>query len=89
MLLKSLVILIVNTMQNELKQGSYRHYSGKEYELVGVGKHSETHETMVVYRALYESERFGNNALWVRPLELFTDTVEIDGKEMSRFTYLG
>jgi len=48
--------------------GKYQHYKGGLYELIGVGLHSETHEAMVVYRALYDSEEFGNNALWVRPL---------------------
>ena len=61
--------------------GKYRHFKGKEYEVVGVAKHSETLEDMVVYRQLY-----GNGGLWVRPKEMFLDTVERDGKVFKRFT---
>ena len=61
--------------------GKYRHFKGKEYEVVGVAKHSETLEDMVVYRQLY-----GNGGLWVRPKDMFLDTVERDGKAFKRFT---
>ena len=61
--------------------GKYRHFKGKEYEVVGVAKHSETLEDMVVYRQLY-----GNGELWVRPKDMFLDTVERDGKVFKRFT---
>ncbi|MFH0912136.1 MAG: DUF1653 domain-containing protein [Patescibacteria group bacterium] len=67
-----------------LKSGRYRHYKGNEYELVGIAKHSETLEDLVVYRALY-----GNNDLWVRPLKMFIEEVEIDGKTIPRFGYVG
>lgn len=67
-----------------LKLGKYRHYKGKEYEVVGIAKHSETLEELVVYRALY-----GNHDLWVRTLEMFTGEVEIDGKKVPRFEYVG
>ena len=63
--------------------GRYRHYKGNEYE-VDVARHSETLEDMVVYRALY-----GDHGLWVRPLVMFTQDVEVDGKRMSRFHYIG
>ena len=56
------------------------------YEVVGVAKHSETLEDLVVYRALYESAEFGNNALRVRPLKMFQEKVVVDGKEVERFT---
>ncbi|MFA5355663.1 MAG: DUF1653 domain-containing protein [Candidatus Paceibacterota bacterium] len=68
---------------NEIKLGRYRHYKGKEYEVLGIAKHSETLEEMVVYRALY-----GDNELWVRPLKMFTETVKVDGKEVLRFEYI-
>jgi hypothetical protein len=67
---------------NILKLGKYRHYKGKSYEVIGVAKHSETLEELVVYRALY-----GNHDLWVRPLKMFTEEVEINGKKMPRFEY--
>lgn len=65
----------------------YRHYKNKDhiYEIVGVARHSETLEEMVVYKALYESEEFGNNALWVRPKAMFLESVIVDGREMKRF----
>lgn len=65
-----------------LKPGKYRHYKGKEYEVLGVARHSETLEELVVYKALYQPE--GEN-LWVRPLKMFTETITIDGKEVPRF----
>lgn len=67
-----------------LKPGVYRHYKGPRYEVVGVAKHSETEEQQVVYKPLY-----GEHALWVRPLAMFTETVEVDGKKMLRFEYEG
>lgn len=63
-----------------VKVGKYRHYKGKEYEVIGVAKHSETLEELVVYRALYS-----NGNLWVRPKAMFTESVEIDGKKVPRF----
>lgn len=53
----------------DLKLGKYQHYKGQFYEVIGVARHSETLEELVVYRALYDSEEFGKNALWVRPLK--------------------
>ena len=55
----------------EIKLGKYKHYKGKLYQVIGVARHSETLEEMVVYRALYNSEEFGKNCLWVRPLRCF------------------
>jgi hypothetical protein len=69
-----------------LKLGKYRHYKNKEYEVIGVAKHSETLEELVVYRALYENEV---SKLWVRPLALFVGDVEIDRKKIPRFKYIG
>lgn len=67
--------------------GVYEHYKGKRYEVIGVAKHSETLEDMVVYKALYESE-FGKEVLWVRPKLLFEEYVEVEGKTVPRFSKL-
>ena len=72
-----------------LKPGIYRHYKGKEYEVIGIAKHSETLEDMVVYKALYESDKFDKDQLWIRPLSMFVEKVIIDGKEIPRFEYVG
>ncbi len=64
--------------------GKYRHFKGKYYEVIGVAKHSETEEEMVVYRQLY-----GEHGLWVRPASMWEETVERDGKTYRRFTYVG
>ena len=67
-----------------LKLGKYRHYKGNNYEVIGVAKHSETQEELVVYRALN-----GEGGLWARPLKMFTENVEVDGKVVPRFEYIG
>ena len=64
--------------------GRYRHYKGNEYEVIGVARHSETDDRVVVYRPLY-----GDSGLWVRPLAMFLETVTVDGKPVPRFAYLG
>jgi len=76
-------------MSQELKLGRYRHYKGKECEVIGIAKHSETLEDLVIYRALYESKEFGDKALWARSLKMFTEIVVVDGKEIPRFEYVG
>ena len=68
----------------DIKLGKYRHFKGMEYEVIGVAKHSETLAPMVVYRALY-----GERGLWVRPAEMWNETVTRDGKTMPRFSYIG
>jgi len=68
-------------MGDKLKLGKYRHFKGNKYEVIGVARHSETLEDVVVYRALY-----GNHDLLVRPLKMFTEEVEVDGKEIPRFS---
>lgn len=67
-----------------IKPGCYRHFKGKEYEVLGVARHSETEDELVVYRALY-----GDFGLWVRPVSMWNETVERDGKTFRRFTYIG
>ncbi len=70
----------------KIKPGKYQHYKGKQYEVIGIARHSETLEELVVYKALYQKE--GEN-LWVRPLKMFTEIVVVEGKEMKRFEYVG
>lgn len=65
-----------------LEPGSYKHYKGNLYEVIGVARHSETSEELVVYKATYQND--GEN-LWVRPLAMFKETVVIDGVEVKRF----
>ena len=67
----------------DVKPGLYKHYKGNIYEVIGVAKHSETLEEMVVYNATYQTE--GEN-LWVRPLKMFIETIVVDGKNVKRFT---
>lgn len=68
----------------ELKLGKYRHFKGMEYELLGIARHSETMEELVVYRALY-----GSGELWVRPAAMWSETVSREDYEGPRFVYLG
>ena len=68
----------------EIKVGKYRHFKGNEYEVIGLARHSETMEELVVYRALY-----GERGLWVRPASMWNETVERDGHTFTRFTYIG
>ena len=70
---------------DEIKIGKYKHYKGKLYKVIGIAKHSENLEELVVYQALYESKEFGNNAIWVRPAKIFTEKVILNGKEVPRF----
>lgn len=60
--------------------GKYRHYKGNDYEVIGVALHSETEEQLVVYRPLY-----GKGKLWVRPLAMFAERINVDGKQVLRF----
>ena len=69
--------------KNEIRPGKYRHYKGKDYEVLGVARHSETEEQMVVYRCLYS-----DYSLWVRPLTMFRETVEVAGEQVPRFARL-
>jgi len=68
----------------DVPAGRYRHYKGKEYTVLGVARHSETHEELVVYRPEY-----GDRSLWVRPRAMFQDEVLVGGRSVPRFKYLG
>ena len=67
-----------------IKKGIYRHFKGNEYEVIGIARHSETLEEMVIYKALY-----GDGDIWVRPVSMWSETVIKDGVEYKRFTYIG
>ena len=82
---------------NEPLPGRYRHYKGGEYEVIGVARHSETDELLVVYRPLYrrapdspeEGAHQAETGLWVRPVAMFLETVTHNGATVPRFEYLG
>lgn len=63
-----------------IQTGTYRHYKGNTYQVIGIAKHSETEEDLVVYQALY-----GEYGLWVRPLDMFCEKVKVEGKFVPRF----
>jgi hypothetical protein len=73
----------VTDKTNVLKPGKYKHFKGNEYEVIDVALHSETLEEMVIYRPLY-----GEGKIWVRPLSMFLDMKEIEGKSVPRFELL-
>ena len=69
-----------------MKRGIYQHYKGPKYRVLGVVRHSETLEELVYYECLYDNP---SGQFWVRPKAMFEETVDIDGKKMPRFAYLG
>jgi hypothetical protein len=66
-----------------IQPGRYRHYKGQDYEVLGLAKHSETEEEFVVYRALY-----GERGLWIRPVAMFSEMIQVEGKHVPRFLLL-
>jgi hypothetical protein len=70
--------------QARIQPGRYRHYKGKAYEVIGIARHSETEEELVVYRKMY-----GDHSLWVRPLGMFAEDVLVDGLKVPRFERVG
>ena len=66
-----------------IRPGRYRHYKGSDYQVVGIARHSETEEELVVYRTLY-----GDGSLWVRPLAMFMEDVVVDGRQVPRFAWV-
>ena len=68
----------------EIRIGKYRHFKGNEYRVLGMARHSETLEEMVVYQALY-----GEHGIWVRPARMWNETVDRDGYCGPRFAYIG
>ena len=75
-----------NKFMAEVRSGKYRHYKGKEYRVIGLAKHSETLEELVIYEALYDNPE---SKLWIRPKKMFLEEVEVNGQKMPRFEYLG
>lgn len=71
-------------LPHEPQPGLYRHYKGNEYRVLGLARHSETLETLVVYQALY-----GERGTWVRPAAMFVESVEVGGKRVARFARVG
>jgi hypothetical protein len=67
-----------------IRPGRYRHFKGREYLVIGVARHSETEEELVVYR-----QDYGDRGLWVRPVAMFTELVDRDGTQLPRFQYVG
>lgn len=67
----------------DIPVGRYRHYKGKDYTVLGIARHSETQERLVVYR-----QEYGNRELWVRPLSMFLESVDKDGISVPRFLHL-
>ncbi len=66
----------------------YQHYKGKTYVILGVGYHTETLEKMVTYQGEYDDPEFGKNPIWVRPYEMFAETIQFEGNEVPRFVLL-
>lgn len=64
----------------ELRPGRYRHYKGNEYTVLGIARHSETEEPLVVYR-----QEYGERGLWVRPLAMFVESISLNGESVARF----
>lgn len=80
----------MNQPDQSIKPGVYKHSKkGNLYQVIGIAHHSETLEPLVVYQAKYDSPEFGPNALWVRPVAMFTELVTVDGKEVPRFVWVG
>lgn len=78
------------SIEKKLEIGKYRHYKNKkEYLVIGIGKHTETLEDLIVYKALYDSEEFGKDSIWIRPLSMFLEDVEVEGKKVPRFEFIG
>ena len=67
-----------------IQPGRYQHYKGKEYTVIGIARHSETEEELVVYR-----QEYGDRSLWVRPRMMFEELVEIEGRSVPRFRFVG
>lgn len=70
--------------EKTIQPGRYRHYKGNEYTVVGMARHSETLEELVVYR-----QEYGEHGLWVRPKQMFSEMVTVDGRDVPRFQLLG
>lgn len=82
------MVIIIHLLWKTSKLAHIVITKGNKYEVIGVARHSETMEEMVVCRALYDNAEFGENVLWVRPMEMFCETVMVDGAETPRFQFI-
>jgi len=73
-----------STDRPNIAPGLYRHYKGKDYQVIDLARHSETEEWLVIYRPLYDP-----SALWARPADMFTENVQSAQGKVPRFRYLG
>lgn len=80
----TIFLFLGRKMSSNFKTGKYQHYKGNFYQVEGIATHSETEEKMVIYRPLY-----GEGELWVRPLSMFNEQVNVQGKNQPRFAYVG
>ncbi len=83
-MIEEAVLMTFEEAKEKILPGKYRHFKGNEYEVIDIARHSETLEPMVVYRALY-----GEGGVWVRPAEMWLETVEKNGKTIRRFEKTG
>ena len=84
--MKNALRFLSKDQSSKIKTGLYRHYKGKTYYVEGSAKHSETLEDMVIYQAMYKDPQFGDFAMWIRPLSMFLEAVNVDGYSVQRFT---
>lgn len=73
---------------SDIQLGTYRHYKGGMYRVIGIAHHSETKEKLVVYQSLSDSVEYGRDALWVRPLDMFLEKVSVGDNQVARFEYI-
>lgn len=79
----------VNEMTTKLKLGKYKHFKGKDYDVIGIAKDCENLNDIVIYKSLYDSPEFKKGTLWTRPLKNFIETIDRDGKTFKRFEFVG
>lgn len=71
-----------------VRPGIYRHYKNKLYKVISIARHSETLEEMVIYQALYDSKKFGKNAIWIRPKKNFLENILVNNQKVPRFVFI-
>jgi hypothetical protein len=71
-----------------IKIGKYQHFKGNYYQVMHLAKHSETEEYLVIYQPLYKDEHGNDLGIWARPLEMFDETIECEGKTVKRFSFI-
>jgi hypothetical protein len=75
-------------MEELIIGGTYQHYKGPLYKLLHIGRLEENLEDVVIYQALYDSQEFGNNSIWVRKKKVFLEEIDFNGKKVPRFKYI-